>query len=126
MLCLVASLNVWAEESVDSYFSTSNNLVPVQVRSARDANYVLKINPADNYADHAVNSGTCGYDANELWYLVGVADSFKMYSRVAGCEWALTLNGTTEGAAATLTTEGTLLCLTAQGDGTYTISPKGT
>ncbi len=126
MLCLVASLNVWAEESVDSYFSTSNNLVPVQVRSARDANYVLKINPADNYADHAVNSGTCGYDANELWYLVGVADSFKMYSRVAGSDLALTLNGATEGTAATLTAEGTLLCLTKQGDGAYAISPKGT
>lgn len=125
LLCLAVSLNVWADGDVDSYFSTPDNLVPVQVRSARNADYVIKVNGADNYADHAVNSGTCSYDANELWYLVGVADSFKMYSRVAGNSLALTLNGKTEGAAATLTTDGTPLCLIAQVDGTYTLSPKG-
>ena len=126
LVCLITSLNMWADGGVDSYFSTPNNLVPVQVRSARNANYVIKVNGAADYVGHAVNSGTCGYDANELWYLVGVADSFKMYSRVAGNSLALTLNGAIEGAAATLTAEGTPLCLTVHDDGTYTLSPKGT
>lgn len=124
LLCLVSSLNVWADENLNSYFSTLESPIPVQLRNARNENYVIKVNKADDYVGKTVNSGTCGYDANELWYLVGTPDSFKMYSRVVGGSLALTLNGNGEGAMATLTAEGTPLCLILQEDGNYTISPK--
>ena len=124
LLCLVFSLNVWADENLNSYFSTLESPIPVQLRNARNENYVIKVNKADDYVGKTVNSGTCGYDANELWYLVGTPDSFKMYSRVVGASLALTLNGNGEGAMATLTAEGTPLCLIQQEDGNYTISPK--
>ena len=83
------------------------------------------MNAADDYAGRPVNSGACGYAANELWYLMGTAESFRMYSHVAGMSLALTLDGLDGGAAATLTAEGTELCLTPQPDGSYAISPKG-
>ena len=124
ILCLVAIFNVWADEKVDAFFSTLDNLVPVQVRSNRNANYVIKMNASADYVGKAVNSGTCGYTANELWYLVGTVDSFKMYSYVAGASLALTLDGVNEGAAATLTPEGTVLCLVSQGEDGYAITPK--
>lgn len=125
LLCFTFPFVMWAEDNIGAYFSTLENLVPVQVRSARNANYVIKVNTSSgDYLDHSVNSGTCGYDANELWYLVGVEDSFKMYNHVAGTLLALTLNGADEGVAATLTSEGTPLMLTSQADGTYTISPR--
>ena len=124
LLCLVAISNVWADEKVETFFSTLDNLVPVQVRSNRNANYVIKMNAASDYAGKTVNSGTCGYTADELWYLVGAVDSFKMYSYVAGTSLALTLDGNDEGAVATLTPDGTVLCLASQDGGGYAITPK--
>ncbi len=124
-LCLVAISNVWADDAFNVYFSSLENPLPVQVYNNRNANYVIKMNAAEEYAGKLVNSGTCGYAADELWYLVGTAESFKMYSRVAGVALALTLDGTEAGAAATLTAEGTELCLTSHPDGSYAISPKG-
>lgn len=124
-LCLLVIPNVWADEMIDVYFSSLENLVPVQVCNNRNANYVVKMNAADDYAGRPVNSGACGYAANELWYLMGTAESFRMYSHVAGMSLALTLDGLDGGTAATLTAEGTELCLTPQPDGSYAISPKG-
>lgn len=109
-----------------AFFSASTDeedLVPVRVYSLRDNDYTIRLNTADNYTGHAVNSGTTVYGENEIWYLVGTAESFKMYSRTAGTGLALTLAGTTEGSAATMTAEGTELCLTLTDNG-YAISPK--
>lgn len=108
------------------FFSASTaaeDLVPVRVYNVRNNNYTLRLNAADDYTSHAVNSGTTVYGENEIWYLVGTAESFKMYSRTAGMDLALTLAGTTEASAATMTAEGTELCLTLSGNG-YAISPK--
>lgn len=46
-----------------------------------------------------------------------------MYSRTAGTDLAVTLAGTACGSAATLTTNGTDLCLVAQADGSFAICP---
>lgn len=124
-LCLTFISTVRADEVMEMYFSSLNNGVPVQIYNNRNTNYVIKMAAAGNYADSPVNSGICGYAANELWYLVGTAESFKMYSYVVGVSLALTLDGNGEGAAATLSADGTELCLTQQPDGCYTISPKG-
>lgn len=109
-----------------AFFSASTaaeDLVPVRVYNIRNNNYAIRLNTADDYTGHAVNSGTTAYGENEIWYLVGTAESFKMYSRTAGTDLALTLAGTTEASAATMTAEGTELCLTLTDNG-YAISPK--
>ena len=98
--------------------------VPVRIYSNNDNSYAIKMNAADSYAGKAVNSGTGTYEENEIWYLVGDASSFKMYSRVAGNALALKLAGTGNGSAATLAAEGTELTLVAQADGSYNICPK--
>ena len=98
--------------------------VPVRIYSNNDNSYAIKMNAADSYAGKAVNSGTGTYEEGEVWYLVGDATSFKMYSRVAGNALALKLAGTGNGSAATLAAEGTELTLVAQADGSYNICPK--
>lgn len=124
-LGMLAISSAWANEGCEVHFSTSEHCIPVQVYNNRSSNYVIEMNPRDDYAGKDVNSGTCGYTAGELWYLVGTPASFKMYCYTAGKELALTLEGTAEGAGATLTPEGTVLCLTPNADGSYAISPKG-
>ena len=114
-----------ARYSLDIFSADLNNLVPVRVSNSRDKGYAIKMNAAANYSDKAVNSGVGTYEENEIWYLVGNASSFKMYSRVAGTTLALKLAGTSRGSAATLAAEGTELCLVAQADGSYAICPKG-
>ena len=109
------------------FFSASiaeEDLIPVQIYNNRDKGYGIKMNAADNYDDKAVNSGSCSFAENEIWYLVGTAESFKMYSYTAGTSLALTLASTTQGAAATLSTNGTELCLAEQTDGSFGICPK--
>lgn len=108
------------------FFSASTNaedLVPVRVYNVRNSNYTLRLNAAADYTNHAVNSGTTVYGENEIWYLVGTAESFKMYSRTAGMDLALTLSGSTQESTATMTATGTDLCLTLSGNG-YAISHK--
>ena len=100
-----------------------NNLVPVRVYNNRNKGYAIKMNTASSYTDKAVNSGNGTYEENEIWYLVGSASSFKMYNKVAGTNLALKLAGTVSGSAATLAAVGTDLCLVAQADGSYGISP---
>lgn len=124
-LCLAVVFTMRADEMKEMYFSSLVDLVPVQVCNNRNASYVVKMNAADNYDGMPVNSGTCSYMADELWYLVGTAESFKMYSRSVGMSLALTLDSNEEGAEVSLSPNGTELCLTPQPDGSYTISPKG-
>ena len=124
MVCNAA----WANDTL-TFFSKSANatdLVPVRISNYANGSkgYAIKVNCSDNYAGKAVNSGNGSYEENEIWYLVGDASSFKMHSHTAGSSLAVTLSGTSEGAAATLTPSGTELCLTAYEDGSYAISPK--
>ena len=109
-----------------AFFSKSTkaeDLVPVQIYNYRDKGYTICLNKADGYTDHAVNSGTTEYSLDEIWYLVGDAESFKMYSHTAGMNLALTLAGTGSGSAATMTANGTELSLTISGNA-YCITPK--
>ena len=104
--------------------SDINNAIPVRIYSNGNNSYAIKMNAANDYTGKAVNSGTGTYEANEVWYLVGDASSFKMYSKVVGKTLALKLAGTGQGSAATLAAEGTELTLVAQADGSYNICPK--
>ena len=111
-----------ARYSTDIFSTDLNNLVPVRIYNKRNTGYAIRMNTADNYSGKAVNSGVGTYEENEIWYLVGNAESFKMYSRTAGTALALTLSGTTEGSAAALTATGTDLCL-VESDGAFAICP---
>lgn len=109
-----------------SIFSTDfENGIPVQVYNSRNKDYVIRMNSADNYSGKDVNSGKNLFHENEIWYLVGDASSFKMYSRVAGKDLALKLAGTQSGSAASLApvAEATELKLVLQSDGNYGIVP---
>lgn len=126
-LCLVAALActvTWAMPDIFSISTTEGDLVPVQIYNHRDKGYVVKMNVGDDYNERPVNSGACGYTENEVWYLVGTAESFKMYNHAAGFALALTLSGGESASAAMLAPGGTDLCLTRHDDGSYAISPK--
>ena len=115
---------VWAMPNIFSISTNEADLIPVQIYNNRDKGYVIKMNSADSYNACSVNSGTCGYTEGEVWYLVGSAESFKMYNHIAGVALPLTLAGTESGAEAMLSTNGTELCLTKHEDGSFSISPK--
>ena len=114
----------WAATDIFSASTAAADLVPVQLTNHRSKGYAIKMNTSVDYTGKSVNSGSCSYLENELWYLVGTAESFKMYSHTAGTALAVTLAADGPGAAATLTPEGTFLSLIAQGDGSYAITPK--
>ena len=122
---LTANRTITASFTPTFFSADAQHLVPVHIYSIRDKNYTICLNEAADYADHAVNSGTTDYTLNEVWYLVGTAESFKMYSYTAGMGLALTLAGTGSGSAATMTATGTDLCLNMVENG-YAICPKGT
>ena len=128
ILCLLLSLvcNTTMATSLDIFSASTHpkDLIPVQIYNNRSKGYAIKMNTHADYREQPVNSGSCSYQENELWYLVGTADSFKMYNHTTGMAWALTLAGDSQNSAAMLTTDGTPLCLVAQPDGSYAISPK--
>ena len=128
LLLSVVCNAAWATDTL-AIFSESTDatdLIPVRISNYAKASqgYAIKMNTTDDYTGKAVNSGDGSYEANEIWYLVGDASSFTMHSHTAGTALAVTLSGTGEGSAATLSTTGTELCLTACEDGSYAISPK--
>ncbi len=120
---LEESVEIEARFTLDIFSPDLQNPVPVRINNNRNQAYAIKMNAADSYTGNAVNSGTGSYGENEIWYLVGTAESFKMYSRTAGTNLAVKLAGTNSGDAATLATEGTALCLVAQSDGSFGICP---
>lgn len=122
---LTADKTIYAKFSLDIFSASLNekDLIPVQIYNYRSNSYDIRMNIADNYSDKAVNSGTSIYGENEIWYLVGNEESFKMYSRIAGNSLAVKLAGTSRGSAATLATTGTDLCLVKQDNGSYGICP---
>lgn len=129
--CEIAQLSedktVYAKFSMLIFSASLDELVPVQIYNNRAANYTIRLNVADNYDGHAVNSGVNAFGENDVWYLVGDASSFKMYSRMAGTELALKLAGSARDAAATMApaAQATALMLVEQGD-SYAICPVGT
>ena len=111
-----------------SFFSASTaagDLVPVRIRNVRNGEYTLRLNASDNYTGHAVNSGKTAYGENEIWYLVGTNENFKIYNRIAGTGLHMVLAGTGGGSAASMNTTATNadFCLVEKDNG-YAICPK--
>ena len=124
---LTADLTVYAKFTMLIFSASLDELVPVQLYNYRAGNYTIRLNAADDYAGHAINSGVNSFSENDIWYLVGDATSFKMYSRMAGTDLALRLASTGRDAAATMApaAEATALMLVEQA-GCYAICPVGT
>lgn len=124
---LTADLTVYAKFTMLIFSASLDELVPVQLYNYRAGNYTIRLNAADDYAGHAINSGVNSFSENDIWYLVGDATSFKMYSRMAGTDLALKLASTGRDAAATMApaAEATALMLVEQA-GCYAICPVGT
>lgn len=124
---LTADLTVYAKFTMLIFSASLDELVPVQLYNYRAGNYTIRLNAADDYAGHAINSGVNSFSENDIWYLVGDATSFKMYSRMAGTDLALKLASTGRDAAATMApaAEATSLMLVEQA-GCYAICPVGT
>ncbi|MBQ8271120.1 MAG: glycoside hydrolase N-terminal domain-containing protein [Bacteroidaceae bacterium] len=120
------NISIEARYSIDIFSSSLENPIPVAIYNNRDKAYSIKMNAASSYTGNAINSGSSIYGENEIWYLVGTPESFKMYSRTAGNTLAVTLAGTGSGSVATLTTTGTDLCIVSQADGAVAICPAGT
>lgn len=124
---LTANRTITANFNI-AFFSAStaeNDLVPVRIRNVRNGEYTLRLNASDNYTGKAVNSGKTAYGENEIWYLVGTAESFKIYNRVAGTGLHMVLAGTGRGSAASMNTTATNadFCLVTKDNG-YAICPK--
>ncbi|MBR5477595.1 MAG: exo-alpha-sialidase [Bacteroidaceae bacterium] len=98
------------------------NGTPVHITNNRDKAFAIKAGEAGKDA----KSGMAAYTADEIWYLVGNADGFRMYNHALGKKHALKLEGNESGAAAVMASEkeATVLTITAQEDGSYAISPK--
>ena len=124
---LTADLTVYAKFTMLIFSASLDELVPVQLYNYRAGNYTIRLNAADDYAGHAINSGVNSFSENDIWYLVGDATSFKMYSRMAGTDLALKLASIGRDAAATMApaAEATALMLVEQA-GCYAICPVGT
>ena len=109
--------------NAQEFFSQAfKNGTPVHITNNRDKAFAIKAGEAGKDA----KSGTAAYTTDEIWYLVGNADGFKMYNHSLGKRHALKLEGNESGAAAVMANEkeATLLTITAQEDGSYAISPK--
>ena len=95
---------------------------PVHISNNRDKAFAIKADAPGK----EVKSGTSSYTTNEIWYLVGNADGFRLYNHALGKKCALKIAGNESGAAAMMTDEkeATLLTIAEQPDGSYSISPK--
>ena len=130
MLVMLLSIttSAWGQqENAASVFSSSfKKGKPVQITNNRDRGFSIKFNKKNNITGEAVKSGATSYTTEDIWYLVGNAENFKMYSHVAGSKYALKLDGTESGVAATMVPEkeATILTLTKQEGNSYAISPK--
>ena len=126
---LEANRNFTAKFS-PAFFSKSTkteDLVPVRIRNVRNNDYTIRLNTSNNgYTGQAINSGVTAYGENEIWYLVGHEESFKIYHRIAGTGLYIVLEGTGENSAASMgdTDTNADFCLQPSGAG-YTICPTG-
>ena len=130
MLVMLLSIttSAWGQqENAASVFSSSfKKGKPVQITNNRDRGFSIKFNKKNNITGEAVKSGATSYATEDIWYLVGNAENFKMYSHIAGSKYALKLDGTESGVAAIMVPEkeATILTLTKQEGNSYAISPK--
>ncbi len=130
MLVMLLSIttSAWGQqENAASVFSSSfKKGKPVQITNNRDRGFSIKFNKKNNITGEAVKSGATSYATEDIWYLVGNVENFKMYSHVAGSKYALKLDGTESGVAAIMVPEkeATILTLTKQEGNSYAISPK--
>ena len=125
---ITANTTIYAKFALDIFSTSLDEAVPVQIYNNRSKNYDIRLNTADSYSGHTVNSAASTYGEGEVWYLVGNESSFKLYNRVAGETLAVKLAGTSSGSAATMVAaaSATNLCITQQSNGSYGISPVGT
>ena len=85
LLLVVALSSAHAQEGI---FSESfKKGIPVHITNNRDKGYAIKAGEAGKDA----KSGPASYTADEIWYLVGNADGFKMYNHALGKKHALKL-----------------------------------
>lgn len=131
LLCamlLGAISNVWGQtESTDAFFSSSfKKGTPVQITNNRDKGFSIKFGNSEDIVGMPIKSGAASYTTEDIWYLVGNADGFKMYNHNCGKKYALKLNGIGNEAQAVMgkAEEATTLILTKQEDNSYAISPK--
>ena len=117
---LLGVTDAWAQQS--NIFSASfKKGIPVQITNNRDKGFAIRLNEGSN----TVNSGGATYTAEEIWYLVGNADGFRLYNHTAGKRKAVKLESNESGAAAIMVAENeaTLLALAPQSDGSCAITP---
>lgn len=121
-------INAWGQgTTTESIFSSSfKKGIPVQITNNRDKGYAIRFSNSDSPVGKPVNSGQASYTTEDIWYLIGNAEEFRMYNHNAGKRYALKLEDTSTEAKATLVKaeNATTLILTKQEDGSYTISPK--
>ena len=130
--CTIAELTgnrtVYAKFSllIFSASTAETDLVPVQIYNNRSKEYTIRLNESSSYNGKPINSAVNAYSENDIWYLVGDASSFKMYSRMAGTELGLKLASNNRDAAATMApvSEATALTLVEQ-VGSFAICPVG-
>ena len=125
IIAATAVMQSMAQETEQFFSKSFRKGIPVHITNNRNKESAIKLNGKAE-KEVAVNSGNATYEENEIWYLVGTIDEFKMYSHVAGKKLALKLNGTENGAEALMTDAGnaTSLAMKQHDDGSFTISPK--
>ena len=126
LLCF--STRAWAkQENIEKIFSESfKKGIPVQIANARDKGYTIKFDSDGQVNGKPVRSGGASFTADDIWFLVGNADAFSLYSYTAGKKYAVKLESTNSGTAATMTTaeDATIFTLVKKDEDVYAISPK--
>ena len=128
VMFLSITTNAWGmQENIEKIFSSSfKNGTPINITNNRDKGFSIKSAKPEKTTGMPVRSGSASYTTEDIWYFVGNADGFKMYSHEYGKNYAVKLNGTENGAEAVMSKaeEATILILTEQEDKSYAISPK--
>ena len=77
--------NAFGQQETENIFSkTFKNGIPVQITNNRDKGYTIKFSNTKAPAGISVQSGSASYTTEDIWYLVGDANGFKMYSHNTG------------------------------------------
>ena len=128
VILLSIAANAWGmQESIENIFSSSfKKGTPIHITNSRDKGFSIKINNTKSPIGKPVGSGPASYTTEDIWYFIGNADGFKMYSHECGKKYAVKLNGTANETQATMVKaeDATTLILTKQADNSYAISPK--
>ena len=128
VILLSIAANAWGmQESIENIFSSSfKKGTPIHITNSRDKGFSIKINNTKNPIGKPIGSGPASYTTEDIWYFIGNADGFKMYSHECGKKYAVKLNGTANETQATMVKaeDATTLILTKQADNSYAISPK--